>query len=145
MLVRMPLLVGERAADFRQASNNPFIDDEATAHHRTDACRDLGVERTGVAPSDLDAREVGRAAFGNVLTPDAGKLHTAPPLPPGEISFTHIDNRVLGAPREHTFPGLVIERMVNQVNEAGRVKGEIPCPGLYEILEVSSKADPRAA
>ena len=145
MLVRMPLLVGERAADFRQAPNNPFIDDEATAHHRTDACRDLGVERTGVAPSDLDAREVGRAAFGNVLTPDAGKLHTAPPLPPGEISFTHIDNRVLRAPGEDAFPGLVIKRMVNQVNEAGRVKGEIPCPGLYEILKVRPKADPRAA
>jgi hypothetical protein len=141
----MPLLVGERAADFRQAPNNPFIDDEATAHHRTDARRDLGIERTGIAASDLDAREIGRAAFGHVLTPDAGKLHTAPPLPPGEISFTHIDNRVLRTPGEYAFPGLVIKRMVNQVNEARRVKGEIPCSGLYEILEVRPKADPRSA
>jgi len=141
----MPLLVGERAADFRQAPNNSFIDDEATAHHRTDACCDLGVERTCVAASDLDAREIGGAAFGNVLTPDAGELHTAPPLPPGEISFTHIDNRVLRAPGEDAFPRLVIKRMVNQVNEARRVKREIPCPGLYEILEVRPKADPRTA
>jgi len=141
----MPLLVGERAADFRQAPNNSFIDYEATAHHRTDARRDLGIERTGIAPGDLDAGKIGGAAFGNVLTPDAGKLHTAPPLPPGEISFTHIDNRVLRAPGKDAFPGLVIKRMVNQVDEARRVKGEIPCPRLNEVLEVSPKADPRAA
>ena len=142
MLVRVPLLVGERAADFRQASNNSFIDDEATAHHRTDTRRDFGVEHAGVAAGDLDAGEIGGAAFGNVLTPDAGKLHTAPPLPPGETSFTHIDNRVLWTPGEYTLPRLVIKRMVNQVNQARRVEREITCPRLYEILEAGSEADP---
>ncbi len=141
----MPLLVSQRAADFRQAPDNPFIDDETTAHHRTHTRRDLGVERAGVAAGDLDPREIGGAAFGNVLTPDAGKLHKAPPLPPGETSVTHIDNRVLWAAGEYAFPGLVVKRVVNQVNQARRIEREIACPGLYEILEVGAETDPRPA
>jgi hypothetical protein len=145
MLVRMALLVSQCAADFRQAPNDPFVDDETTAHHRADTRRDLGVEHASVAAGDLDAREISGAAFGNVLTPDAGKLHIAPPLPPGETSFTHIDNRVLWAPGQNAFPGLVFKRMVDQVNQARRVEREISCPRLDEILEVRSEADPRPA
>ena len=45
-------------------------------------------KRAGIAPGDLYAGEIGGTAFGNVLTPDAGKLHTPPLLPPGK-SFIH--------------------------------------------------------
>lgn len=141
----MILLVSQRAADIRQAPDNPFIDDETTAHHGTDTRCDLGVERAGIAPGDLDAREIAGAAFGNVFTPDAGKLHRAPLLLPGKTSFTHIDNRILWAPREHAFPRFVFKRMVYQVHQARRVKREISGARLYEILEVGAKADPRPA
>jgi hypothetical protein len=43
MLVCMSLLVGEGAADFRQAPLDPFVDSEATADHGADARRNLSV------------------------------------------------------------------------------------------------------
>jgi hypothetical protein len=43
MPVRMSLLVGEGATDFRQAPLDPFVDDEATADHGADARRNLAV------------------------------------------------------------------------------------------------------
>jgi hypothetical protein len=67
----MSLLVGEVATDFRKPSLDPFVNNEATANHGTDAGRDLGIQGACVAAGDFDAREIGRTACCNVVTPTA--------------------------------------------------------------------------
>lgn len=55
--------------------------------------------------------------------------------------FAEVDDCVLRAPREDPSPGLVVERMINQMKKPRRIKCEVAGPGFDEVVEVSPEAN----
>src|SRR2546430_2619227 len=76
MLIGLGLLVGERGADIGEPAHDTLVHRERPAQQGADACADLRIERARIAACDLDSGELAWTTCGQMLTPNAGKLHT---------------------------------------------------------------------
>jgi hypothetical protein len=59
-----------------QAPLNALVHYNRAANNGADTCVNFGIEGSRVAPGDLNAGQLAWTTRGQMLTPNAGKLHT---------------------------------------------------------------------